>query len=132
MISAEYSASHGPRNAGGQFPAVDDPADNVPQNPNHRWTRTLDAQQEQLAHVLSDGMQHSLKDHAGLLKSLLGPHSETLVLAVAAGVGGAVMLGLLRLMFGWRMKTLILAVVPVCLILTAYCASFVAVAVFIA
>lgn len=62
-------------------------------------------------------------ERAGLLKSLLGPHSETLVLAVAAGVGGAVMLGLLRLMFGWRMKTLILAVVPVCLILTAYCAS---------
>jgi biopolymer transport protein ExbB/TolQ len=35
-----------------------------------RWTRTLDTQQEQLAHVLTDGMQHSLKDHAGLLKSL--------------------------------------------------------------
>ena len=35
--------SHGPRNAGGQYPAVDDPADNVPQNPNHRWSRTLDA-----------------------------------------------------------------------------------------
>ena len=43
VVSAEYSASHGPRNAGGQFPAVDDPADNVPQNPNHRWSRTLDA-----------------------------------------------------------------------------------------
>ena len=25
------------------FPAVDDPADDVPRNPNHRWTRHVDA-----------------------------------------------------------------------------------------
>ena len=62
-------------------------------------------------------------EHAGLLKALLGPWSGALVLAVAAGVGGAVMLGLLRLMFGWRMKTLILIIVPLCLGLTAYAAS---------
>ena len=62
-------------------------------------------------------------ERAGLLKALLGPWSGALVLAVAAGVGGAVMLGLLRLMFGWRMKTLILIIVPLCLGLTAYAAS---------
>ena len=43
IVSAEYSASHGPRSAGGPFPAVDDTASNVPQNPNYQWTRTLDA-----------------------------------------------------------------------------------------
>ena len=42
IVSAEYSASHGPRSAGGPFPAVDDTASNVPQNPNYQWTRTLD------------------------------------------------------------------------------------------
>jgi hypothetical protein len=43
IVSAEFSASNGPRTAGGAFPPVDDPADNVPGNPNHRWTRQLDA-----------------------------------------------------------------------------------------
>ena len=42
IVSAEYSASHGPRSAGGPFPAVDDTASNVPQNPSYQWTRTLD------------------------------------------------------------------------------------------
>jgi lysophospholipase L1-like esterase len=43
VVSAEFSASNGPRTAGGVFPAVDDPADAVPPNPNHRWTRVLAA-----------------------------------------------------------------------------------------
>ena len=43
IVSAEFSASNGPRTAGGAFPAVDDPADNVPGNPLHRWTRQVDA-----------------------------------------------------------------------------------------
>jgi hypothetical protein len=43
IISAEYSATHGPYSAGGSFPAVDDSASNVPQNPYYRWTVTLDA-----------------------------------------------------------------------------------------
>jgi hypothetical protein len=43
IVSAEFSASNGPRTAGGAFPPVDDPADDVPGNPNHRWTRQLDA-----------------------------------------------------------------------------------------
>ena len=62
-------------------------------------------------------------ERAGLLKALLGPWSGALVLAVAAGVGSAVTLGLLRLMFGWRMKTLIMIIVPACLGITAYAAS---------
>jgi hypothetical protein len=45
-------------------------------------------------------------EHAVLLKTLLGPQVSLLVLAVALGVGAAVILGLLRLMFGWRLKTL--------------------------
>ncbi|HQU80018.1 MAG TPA: DUF1538 domain-containing protein [Azonexus sp.] len=62
-------------------------------------------------------------ERAGLLKALLGPWSGALVLAVAGGVGCAVTLGLLRLMFGWRMKTLIMIIVPACLGITAYAAS---------
>ena len=43
IISAEYSATHGPYSAGGPFPPVDDSASNVPQNPLYQWTVTLDA-----------------------------------------------------------------------------------------
>jgi hypothetical protein len=44
VASTEFSASNGPRTAGGVFPAVDDVAgDGTSRNPNHRWTRILDA-----------------------------------------------------------------------------------------
>ncbi len=43
VVSTEFSASNGPRTAGGAFPPVDDPWDDVPTNPNHRWTRIIDA-----------------------------------------------------------------------------------------
>jgi peptidoglycan hydrolase-like amidase len=43
VAATEFSASNGPRTAGGTFPAVDDPADDVAANPNHRWTRIVDA-----------------------------------------------------------------------------------------
>ena len=43
IVSTEFSASNGPRTAGGSFPAVDDPADSVADNPLHRWTRVIDA-----------------------------------------------------------------------------------------
>jgi peptidoglycan hydrolase-like amidase len=43
LVSTEYSASNGPRTAGGAFPAIDDPLDDVATNPNHRWTRIIDA-----------------------------------------------------------------------------------------
>lgn len=62
-------------------------------------------------------------ERAGLLKALLGPYVTWLVFAVAGGVGLAVVLGLLRLMFAWRLKVLVMLVVPVCLGLTLYAAS---------
>jgi len=43
VVSTEFSASNGPRTAGGAYPAVDDPWDDQPGNPNHRWTRVIDA-----------------------------------------------------------------------------------------
>jgi len=39
------------------------------------------------------------------------------------GVGLAVILGLLRLMFAWRLKLLVMLIVPLCLALTAYAAD---------
>ncbi|MDX2381420.1 MAG: SpoIID/LytB domain-containing protein [Acidimicrobiia bacterium] len=42
-VEAWFSASNGPRTAGGEFFAVDDArGDDTPNNPNHRWTRVLD------------------------------------------------------------------------------------------
>ncbi|MFK7919949.1 MAG: SpoIID/LytB domain-containing protein, partial [Ilumatobacter sp.] len=43
IVSTEFSASNGPRTAGGAFPPVDDIGDDTPQNPYHRWTRIIDA-----------------------------------------------------------------------------------------
>ena len=62
-------------------------------------------------------------ERAALLKKLLGPYSSWLVAAVAGGVGLAVTTGFLRTIFNWRLKLLIMIVVPICLGLTAYCAS---------
>jgi len=43
IVSTEFSASNGPRTAGGAFPPVDDIGDDTAPNPNHKWTRILDA-----------------------------------------------------------------------------------------
>ncbi len=43
IVSTEFSSSNGPRTAGGAFPAVDDAGDDTVKNPNHRWTRVIDA-----------------------------------------------------------------------------------------
>jgi SpoIID/LytB domain protein len=43
LVSTEFSASNGPRTAGGEFPAVNDLGDDTLSNPNHRWTRVIDA-----------------------------------------------------------------------------------------
>ena len=44
IVATEFSASNGPRTAGGAFPSVDDAAgDSTEKNPNHKWTRILDA-----------------------------------------------------------------------------------------
>ena len=62
-------------------------------------------------------------DRAPLLKILLGPQVGLLIAAVAFGVGAAVMLGMLRFMFGWHLKTLVGVIVPLCLALTVYAAA---------
>ena len=62
-------------------------------------------------------------EHAALLKSLLGSQVGWLVLAVACSVGAAVVLGLLRSFFGWKLKVLVAVIVPICLVLTLYAAS---------
>jgi hypothetical protein len=62
-------------------------------------------------------------EKAALLKLLLGSQVNLLVLAVACGVGAAVVLGMLRFMFGWSLKSLVFAIVPVCLGLTLYASS---------
>jgi len=61
-------------------------------------------------------------ERAPWLRQLLGPYVLWLVLAVASGVGLAVTLGMLRLMFGWRLKTLTLLIVPPTIALTAWAA----------
>lgn len=43
IVSTEFSASNGPRTAGGAFPPVNDAGDSTPLNPYHRWTRVIDA-----------------------------------------------------------------------------------------
>jgi peptidoglycan hydrolase-like amidase len=48
----EFSASNGPVTAGGTFPSIADPYDNVPANPNHRWVRIIDADQLEVAYGL--------------------------------------------------------------------------------
>jgi len=54
------------------------------------------------------------------LHLLLTRHPDRLVLAVGIGVGLAVVVGMLRFFFNWRMKTLIIATLLPCLALTAY------------
>ena len=57
------------------------------------------------------------------LRQLLGPYVLWLVLAVAGGVGLAVAVGMLRMMFGWPLKKMVLLIVPPALALTAWCAQ---------
>jgi len=44
IVSTEFSASNGPRTAGGAFPPVNDIGDDTTNNPNHKWTRVIDAE----------------------------------------------------------------------------------------
>lgn len=57
------------------------------------------------------------------LYSLLHERSHWLIVAVAVGVGLAVLVGILRFYFNWRLKTILLLAVPPCLMLTAYLAA---------
>lgn len=52
LVSTEFSASNGPRTAGGQFPPVDDIGDDTDPNPLHKWTRIIDADDFAAAHGL--------------------------------------------------------------------------------
>jgi hypothetical protein len=62
-------------------------------------------------------------ERAPWLRQLLGPYALWLVMAVATGVGVAVSLGMLRLMFGWRLKVLVLIIVPPTLLFTVWAAQ---------
>lgn len=62
-------------------------------------------------------------ERAPWLRQLLGPYASALVFAVAGGVGFAVLLGMLRSMLGWRLKTMVLLIVPPALALTAWSAQ---------
>lgn len=54
VVSTEFSASNGPRTAGYTFPAVDDTlGDRTANNPNHRWTRVIDADAIRVKYGLS-------------------------------------------------------------------------------
>lgn len=59
-------------------------------------------------------------DKAPLLYSLLHELSGQLVMAVGAGVGIAVLLGVLRFMKGWSLKTIIIPVVIVLCVITLF------------
>lgn len=54
------------------------------------------------------------------LHLLLTQYPNRLVLAVGIGVGLAVVVGMLRFFFGWRMKTVVIASLLPCLALTVY------------
>jgi hypothetical protein len=60
---------------------------------------------------------------APALYALLNHHGGALVATVAVSVGCAVMLGILRMVMNWRLKSLIVIALPLCLALTAYIAS---------
>lgn len=62
-------------------------------------------------------------ERAPWLRQLLDPYVWWLVLAVAGGVGLAVVVGMLRTMLGWPLKTLVLVIVPPTLAFTIWCAQ---------
>jgi hypothetical protein len=55
------------------------------------------------------------------LHLLLTRYPDRLVLAVGIGVGLAVMVGMLRFFFGWRMKSLVIATLLPCMAITSLC-----------
>ena len=59
---------------------------------------------------------------APLLYRLIEVEPDKLVLAIGAGVGAAVGIGMLRYAMGWSIKSLVLVIVPVLLLTTAWCA----------
>ena len=62
VVSTEFSASNGPRTAGGSFPPVDDPVRRPARQPVPPWTRLIDADASSRAYGLSSAER--------------GPHGE--------------------------------------------------------
>ncbi len=60
------------------------------------------------------------RDETPYLHLLLNDRSDLLVLAVGFGVGLAVLAGMLRFIFGWRLKSLIIATLVPCLSMTLF------------
>jgi hypothetical protein len=60
---------------------------------------------------------------APLLAKILASHSGALVLAVGLGVGAAVVLGIVRVIYNLRLKTIVVITLLPCLALTAWFAS---------
>ncbi len=54
IVSTQYSASHGPRSAGGPFPVVDDWFSDVPGNPLYTWSRTIPAEDLEVRYGLGN------------------------------------------------------------------------------
>jgi hypothetical protein len=60
------------------------------------------------------------KENAPLLHYILNFKGQELVVSVGAGVGLAVILGVLRFLYNWSLKPLIYPIVLLCLVLSAY------------
>jgi peptidoglycan hydrolase-like amidase len=88
IVSTEFSASNGPRTAGGTFPAINDPFDDVPQNPNHRWTRIVDGDLVAAAYGL--GTLTAATSEADPATPFVGVWDNRLRLT---GTGGTVLVG---------------------------------------
>ena len=57
VVSTEFSSSTGGYTAGGTFPAVVDPADETPSNPNHNWTAAIPVANVEAAYPAIGGLQ---------------------------------------------------------------------------
>ena len=96
MVSTEYSATHGPRSAGGQFPPVDDWFSNVPKNPLYTWVRTLDAAALETAYGLGDLVgAYSERDPASPFDGIWGNQ------VVLQGTAGTVVVPALTFRNSW-------------------------------
>ncbi|MBV1894672.1 MAG: peptidoglycan-binding protein, partial [Ilumatobacteraceae bacterium] len=87
IVSTEFSASNGPRTAGGAFPAVDDaPGDSTSKNPNHKWTRIIDADTLAAQHGLGSLTSASMVEaQTSVFQQYDGIWFNDIVLAGTAG-----------------------------------------------
>lgn len=86
LVSTEFSASNGPRTAGGAFPPVDDIGDATAPNPLHRWTRIIDADDFAAQHGLGSITRAYMTDtNAGQYQGFDGIWFDDIVVE---GTGG--------------------------------------------